>query len=74
MRFGASLFMQSVAVAAISYLVFRFLYWFLYWLSSALSSLSYWLRWRLVPWSEEAAVALGIIYLVVALLLSSRDG
>ncbi len=73
MRFKSSIFMQSVAVAAISYLLFRFLYWFLYWLASALGSLSHWLRWRLVPWSEEAAIALGIIYLIVSLIVSSRD-
>jgi len=68
-----NLFVQAIGVAAVTYLVFRSLYWVLYYLAKMMSSLSYWLRYTALPWSEEVAIGLGIIYIVVAAVMSSRN-
>lgn len=73
MRFKSNLFIQAVGVAAVAFLVFRSLYWVLDHLARLMSSLSGWLRYTALPWSEEVAIGLGLTYLLVAAVLSSRN-
>lgn len=73
MRFTSNVFVQSVGVAAVAYIIFRSLYWVLYHLAQLMSSFSSWLKWTALPWSEEIAIGLGVAYLIFAAVMSSRN-
>lgn len=66
-------FIQAAGVALIIWLIFRSGAVVLYSIASATRGLADWVRFSLVPWSEEAAIAIGIIYLVLAAVFSGRD-
>lgn len=65
-------FVQAVGVAAVAYILFRSLTWALEAFARIAGTLARWVHYQLVPWSEEAAFALGVTYLVIAAVIASR--
>ena len=66
-------FVQSLGVAALVYLIFQALAWGMEAILRILESFSRWYRYHGVPWAEETAIAIGVIYLIVSAVISSRQ-
>jgi hypothetical protein len=66
-------FIQAIGLGAFVYLIFRASVWILLGIAGIMSGLAGWLGYSLVPWSEEVAIAIGVIYVLVAALFSSRS-
>ena len=66
-------FIQAIGIAAVVYLIFLGLNWGIMGLLRMVSSFGQWYRYSFMYWAEEVALGLGIAYLVVVGVLSSRD-
>lgn len=68
-----NVFVQSLGVGAAVYLILKALGWSIEAILRILESFSRWYRFSAIGWAEEAAIAAGIIYLMVAGIMSSRS-
>ncbi len=68
-----NVFIQAIGLAAIAYLILITLNWGMVNLLRLLESFGSWYRFRFIHWAEEVAIAIGILYLIVVGVLSSRD-
>lgn len=66
-------FIQSLGVAAVVYLLFQAFAWGMEEVLHLLESFSVWFRYYAVPISEEAAIALGLLYLIFSAVINSRS-
>lgn len=66
-------FVQSIGVAAIIYLLFQALAWGMEEILSVLESFSRWFRLYAVPKAEEAAIAFGLLYLIISAVTNSKS-
>jgi hypothetical protein len=66
-------FVQAIGVAAIAYLLFQALAWAMEAILRIAETFSQWYRFTAVPWAEEAAIAIGVIYFIIAAVVNSRS-
>jgi hypothetical protein len=66
-------FIRASGVAATAYLIFRSLSWALFVFASIAQSFAYWIKWNFIPWSEEVAIGLGIVFLIFTAVTTSRE-
>jgi hypothetical protein len=66
-------FVQAVGVAAIVAMAFLAISWSLGALSRILQTVVYFVQFVLLPYSWQAALALGLLYLLFAAVTSSRN-
>lgn len=66
-------FIQAIGLGAFIYLIFKAAVWILLGIAGIMSGLADWLGYSLVPWSEEVAIAVAVIYVLLAALFSSRS-
>jgi len=66
-------FVQSVGVAALFYLFFKLFAWGMEALVNVIHSFAIWFNYRAVPWAEETAIAIGILYLLLSAVLNSKS-
>jgi hypothetical protein len=66
-------FVQSLGVAAFVYLLLRLTGWGFDAFLRMLESFARWYRYSAVPWSEEIAIAAGLLFLLVSAFFSSRS-
>jgi hypothetical protein len=65
-------FVKAAGLAAIAYVLFQLLAQALYAFARIAESFSHWVKWSFLPWSEEIAIGLGVAFLVVTAVTSSR--
>ena len=65
-------FVQAVGVGAIVYLVFMALSWSFGFILSILQSFAHWYKYVFIPYADETAIGIGIAYLIIAAVLSSK--
>lgn len=65
-------FVQAVGVAAIVYLLFIALSWSFGLILSILESFARWYRYTFIPYADETAIAIGLAYLIISAVISSR--
>lgn len=68
-----NLFVQSVGVVACIYLILLGMNWAILFALRALEAFSRWYRWHAAPYSLQIALGLGLIYLVLMGILSSKE-
>jgi len=73
MRFLRNSFLQAVGIAAFVYLVLQALGWGIEATLNMLESFARWYRFHGIKWAEEAALAIGAAYILIAALVSSRS-
>ncbi len=66
-------FVQSVGVAAITYLLLLAIGWGIEAILRIIESFSQWYRYYAINWIEEAAIALGIIWFIISAVSSSKE-
>jgi hypothetical protein len=66
-------FVQAVGIAAIAGMAFLAISWSLGALSRILQTVVYFVQSVLLPYSWQAALALGVLYLLFAAVTSSRN-
>lgn len=66
-------FVRAVGVAAIAYGIFQLLAQALYAFARIAESFSRWVKWSFLPWSDEIAIGLGVAFLIVTAVTTSRD-
>lgn len=66
-------FVQALGVAALVYLLFKGLGWGIEVVLHILESFSRWYRFYGVKWAEEAAIAFGLIFILVTAVINSRN-
>ncbi|MFB2919923.1 MULTISPECIES: hypothetical protein [Aerosakkonema] len=66
-------FIRAAGVAAIAYVLFKVLVQALFAFAQITQSFAYWLKWHFVPWSEEIAIGLGLAFLILTAVTTSRD-
>ena len=65
-------FVQAVGVAAVMYLLFMALSWSFSLILSILESFARWYRYTFIPYADETAIAIGVVYLIVSAVISSQ--
>lgn len=68
-----NLFVQTVGVVACIYLILLGLNWAILFALRTLETFSRWYRYQAAPYSLQIALGLGLAYLVVMGILSSRE-
>ncbi len=66
-------FLRAIGLVAVIYIILKALSWganSAFWI---LQSLSYWVRWTLLPHAWQVALAAGVIYLLLTALTTSKD-
>ncbi|HLO51870.1 MAG TPA: hypothetical protein VK211_25900 [Kamptonema sp.] len=66
-------FVRAAGVAAIAYGIFQLLAQALYAFARIAESFSQWVKWSFLPWSDEIAIGLGVAFLIVTAVTTSRD-
>lgn len=73
MNLSRNAFVQALGVAALVYLVFQGLGWGIEVVLRILESFSRWYRFFGVKWAEEAAIAFGLIFLLITAVINSKN-
>ncbi|NJL02513.1 MAG: hypothetical protein HC910_18880 [Spirulinaceae cyanobacterium SM2_1_0] len=73
MKLFDNVFVQSLGVGAAVYLILKALGWGIEAILRILEGFSRWYRFSAIGWAEEAAIAIGVVYLLVAAIASSRS-
>ena len=68
-----NLFVQAIGVGGIAYILFRVIGFSLNGILNLLSSFASWYRWYGLRYADEAAIGIGLVYLFVAAIFSSRQ-
>ncbi|HEY9752770.1 MAG TPA: hypothetical protein V6C46_07455 [Coleofasciculaceae cyanobacterium] len=66
-------FVRAAGLVAICYIVLQALGWVLRSIAVISTSFSYWIRHTLIPHAWQIGLAIGVIYLVLTALTSSRN-
>lgn len=66
-------FIHAVGFATIAYVLFQLLARGLYAFSTIAASLATWTKYSFLPWSEELAIGLGVAFLLVTAVTTSRN-
>ena len=66
-------FIQALGVAALIYLCFQALAWGLDAILHILEGFSRWYRFYAIRWAEEAAIAIGVFFLLIAATVNSKS-
>ena len=66
-------FVRAIGLVALCYLVLQALGWGLNSLSILAASFSYWVRFTLIPHGWQIALAIGVVYLLLTAVTTSRD-
>lgn len=73
MNLGKNQFVQALGLAALVYIILQALAWGLDALLRLLQTFANWYRYIGVPYAEEFALAIGVIYLLLSAVISSKE-
>jgi len=65
-------FVQAVGVGGLTYLLFLLLSQSLALILTILQSFAHWYKYTFIPYADETAIAIGLAYLLLAAVISSR--
>lgn len=66
-------FIQALGIAALIYICFQALAWGLDSILHILNGFSRWYRFYAIKWAEEAAIAIGVFFLLIAATFNSKS-